>query len=145
MNTQPTKTNGFGIPGAGIDAPHERRPGVPMEMDPPKPMGHAHWTEPERQPDPGHILRRKGLKRLTPVFGTAVPPRGISGLMRRAAYELPEHWTSHWMVLLMADRVDAFEEQLGKVLPFAVPALAAFAALSVRRRRARRSWFSRAF
>ena len=74
--------------GGAVDASPEARPGVPMEWDPPHPAGAAHWREPERQPDPGHVLKRKGLDRLTPVFGTATPPRGLSGVLRRAAYAI---------------------------------------------------------
>ena len=93
----------------GIDATRDRRPGVPMETIPPHPVGAAHWREPERQADPGWVLKRESLPELTPVFGTSIPPRGISGAMRRAAYRIPDHHTSHWLVLLLADRVDALE------------------------------------
>ncbi len=110
------------IRGAGLDAKPERQPGVPMEIDPPRAAGNAHWNEPERQIDPGTVLKRKGLDELTPVFGTAIPPRGLSGFMRRAAYRIPEHHTSHWFVLLAADRVDALEHRVQKLLPFALPA-----------------------
>jgi hypothetical protein len=112
------------IPGAGVDASVSQRPGVPMESDPPRPAGFAHWAEPERQRDPGNVLKRKGLAELTPVFGTSVPPRGISGVMRRAAYEIPEHYTTHWLVLLLADRVDAVEHGHARWLALAVPTLA---------------------
>ncbi|MBX3210530.1 MAG: hypothetical protein KF850_00700 [Labilithrix sp.] len=128
------------------DASPERRPGVPMEAEHPRPVGGAHWTEPERQPDPGNILKRSDLTELTPVFGTAIPPRGLSGLMRRAAYAIPEHRTTHWLVLLLADRVDALEHRAARILPFALPvavvgglALLAFG----RHRRRRSSWLRR--
>ncbi len=101
-----------GIPGIGIDADPKTRPGIPMELEPPRPMGAAHWQAPTRQHDPGGILRRKGLPELTPVFGVTIAPRGLSGLMRRMAYEVPEHHTLHWLVLLFADRVDAIESRM---------------------------------
>lgn len=104
----------------GIDS-LEQRPGVPMENDPPVQAGNAHWAIPEKQIDPGNILKRKGLDELTPVFGTAVPPRGISGMLRRAAYNVAEHETSHWALLLIADRVDALEGRVKRALPFALP------------------------
>jgi hypothetical protein len=50
--------------------------------------------------------------RLTPVFGTAVPPRGLSGLVRRAAYKIPEHKGKRWMLLMLADRIDVQESRL---------------------------------
>ena len=64
------------------------------------------------------------------------------GVMRRAAYEIPEHHTMHWMILLLADRVDSIEHRVLRILPFALPlAVAGAAALAVTRRRRRRSWF----
>jgi hypothetical protein len=110
-------------PGAGIDGPKNRRPGVPMESVPPHAVGAAHWRVPDRQPDPGNVLRRSDLPKLTPVFGTAAPPRGISGRLRRAAYDVPEHHTSHWLLLLIADRIDALEDRFGTVLPIVLPLL----------------------
>lgn len=99
----------------GIDEALERRPGVPMEAEPRLDSG-AHWRTPQRQRRRATQLRRKGLARLTPVFGTAVPPRGISGLMRRIAYLTPEHRARHWLLLRAADRVDVLEGRLGRTL-----------------------------
>lgn len=99
----------------GVDAPPEPRPGVPRET-PPRPAEGSHWTVPSRQPAPRGRLRRKGLDRLTPVFGTATPPRGVSGLIRRIAYRIPEQRARHWMLLLTADRIDVMEGMLGDVL-----------------------------
>lgn len=99
----------------GIDQAPERRPGVPMEAEPSIDAG-AHWRVPERMPERRLHLHRKGLRRLTPVYGTAQPPRGVSGLMRRFAYRIPEHRARHWALLLAADRVDVFEGRLGEAL-----------------------------
>jgi len=143
MNTDVmTKTDGQGIVGAGIDSKREARPGVPKERQPPAPVGNAHWTEPERQPDPGNVLKRADLDELTPVFGTSVPPRGISGAMRRAAYRIPEYQTSHWFVLLLADRVDAIEHDPVYFARFTASVIAggvAIAAVLGARRGARRT------
>jgi hypothetical protein len=46
------------------------------------------------------------------VFGTAQPPRGLSGVLRRRAYLLPEHHTRHWLWLLLADRIDVLEHRV---------------------------------
>lgn len=116
MNTMELSNMKPAVPGAAVDAPRDRRPGVPMETEPRK-VGSAHWSVPEKQKDPGNILKRKGLSELTPVFGTSVPPRGISGAVRRAAYRLPEHYTSHWMLLLLADRIDAVEGAILELVP----------------------------
>jgi hypothetical protein len=37
---------------------------------------------------------------------------GLSGRLRRAAYALPTHLTRHWMLLAMADRIDALESRV---------------------------------
>ncbi len=99
----------------GYDQALERRPGVPMETVPRVDSG-AHWRIPERQRKRTQHYRRRGLRELTPVFGTAQPPRGVSGLMRRLAYRIPEHKARHWMLLLAADRVDVLEGRLGEAL-----------------------------
>lgn len=104
-----------------VDASLEQRPGVPMEKNPPRPAGNAHWETPDKQTDPGFVMRRKGLDELTPVFGTSCPPHGVSGAMRRAAYAVPEHFTSHWLILLLADRIDALEGRVRRTLPYALP------------------------
>lgn len=99
-------------PGAfGVDEPGRHRPGVPMEAETPPETG-AHWTTPERQQSEVEHLHRKALDQVTPVHGTAQPPKGLSGAMRRRAYGIPEHSPIHWAVLLAADRVDILEDRL---------------------------------
>ncbi|HEY3821407.1 MAG TPA: hypothetical protein VGL81_29775 [Polyangiaceae bacterium] len=139
MTLSNAKHDGVVVPPA-VDAPRDRRPGVPMEVNPPHPLGAPHWKEPDRQPDPGFILKRAGLERLTPVFGESAPPRGLSGMMRRAAYKIPEHYTTHWLALLLADRVDAVEhggprQILSILLPLAAVGGVAAALFSAGRRR----------
>ena len=43
------------------------------------------------------------------VFGTSVPPKGLSGMIRRFAYKYSEATLAHWMPLLLADRINVFE------------------------------------
>jgi hypothetical protein len=100
---------------AAADAGPDARPGVPREAEP-QPDPGAHWARPPRQSPTVTVLRRKGLDELTPVFGTAQPPHGLSGLIRRAAYRAPEHKARHWAGLLLADRVDVLESRLGRAL-----------------------------
>lgn len=100
------------IPGWGADADPRKRPGVPMILKPEAREG-AHWETPERQPSPPYpVLKRVELNALTPVFGTAAPPRGLSGVLRRVAYGIPEHRVRHVLLLLVADRVDVVESRL---------------------------------
>lgn len=135
MDTQIEKA----IPGAGVDGTQEARPGVPMEKEKPAPAGNAHWLTPEPMRDPGYIQKRAGLEQLTPVFGTSCPPRGLSGAMRKAAYEIPEHFTTHWLLLLAADRVDVVEDRLKFLVPFAIPLAAAGLYFGIRAQR--RTWW----
>jgi hypothetical protein len=54
------------------------------------------------QPQPQPILP-------PPVSSAAQPPRGLSGVVRRAAYAIPEHQVRHWALLILADRLDFLE------------------------------------
>ena len=107
-----------GIPGFGVDADPGSRPGVPEEQAPaPRPGA----RQPAQQRTVIGLTGTPvpGLK-LTPVYGTAQPPRGLSGVLRRKAYSVPGHLTRHWAMLLAADRIDTIEHApqrlLGKAL-----------------------------
>jgi hypothetical protein len=103
------------IPGWGVDLNPEDRPVVPMEDFDPG-ATNAHWDFPERQPErwPREMSPEHGV--LPPVFGTACPPRGVSGAIRKYAYTLSEGRTSHWMLLMLADRIDVLESRVEGVL-----------------------------
>ncbi|WP_437673053.1 hypothetical protein [Sorangium sp. So ce131] len=96
------------LPYWGVDLCPEDRPGVPREA-PPHLLSCTHWIEPERQPIEGRVLIHSGLARPTPVFSTALPPRGASGALRRVAYAAPDHRLPHWILLAVADRVDVLQ------------------------------------
>ncbi|SFN42693.1 hypothetical protein [Mycetocola miduiensis] len=100
------------IPGWGADLDPKNRPAVPRERFDPAATG-AHWDFPDRQPEKWPRERSVEHKMLTPVFGTTVPPRGVSGVLRKYAYrEYSEGQAAHWLILLAADRVDAVESHL---------------------------------
>ena len=71
-------------------------------------------------------LSREGIRLPTPVFGTAQPARGFSGLLRRAAHLVPDHRASRWMLLVAADRIDVLGGRLARNL-WLVPAMVALA------------------
>ena len=103
------------IPGWGVDLNYEDRPAVPMEnFD--RSLTNAHWDFPERQPERWPRERSIEHKFLTPVFGTACPPKGVSGVMRRYAYTFSEGQSAHWLILMAADRVDSFGSSVTSVL-----------------------------
>ena len=100
------------IPGWGVDLDPADRPAFPQELSPPADTG-ATWDFPERQTALGERERSIEHATLTPVFGTSVPLRGLSGVMRRHAYaRFSEARAAHWLLLLAADRVDAVESHL---------------------------------
>jgi hypothetical protein len=96
------------IPGWGVDLNY--RTAEPMEDYSPGASG-AHWHFPDRQPELWPRERSPEHAMLTPVFGTSCPPRGISGAIRKYAYTLSEGRTSHWMLLVLADRIDVLESR----------------------------------
>jgi hypothetical protein len=103
------------IPGWGVDLDPKDRPAVPKENFNPAATG-AHWDYPERQV--AHVPREKSPEHqfLTPVFGTACPPKGLSGALRRYAYRYSEGRARHWLLLMLADRVDVLESAIGDAL-----------------------------
>lgn len=99
------------IPGWGADLDPADRPSVPKERVPS--LNGAHWDFPERQPEKWPRERSIEHAFLTPVFGTSCPPKGLSGVMRKVAYNrYSEAKAAHWLLLLAADRVDALESAL---------------------------------
>src|SRR5215210_7150880 len=99
------------IPGWGVDLDPKDRPSVPREKFDPNLSG-AHWDFPERQEEKWPRERSIEHKFLTPVFGTSTPPTGLSGAMRKYAYKYSEGRAAHWLILIAADRVNAWEAHL---------------------------------
>jgi len=98
------------IPGWGMD--------VDPENDPTYPMKHANGADHERlnyekapqQPIDIEIFHSIERPNVTRVFGTSTPPSGLSGAIRRYAYDnYSEANALHWMTLILADRVNVFE------------------------------------
>jgi hypothetical protein len=98
------------IPGWGADLDPADRPSYPREQ--PGIETGAHWDFPERQPEKWPRERSVEHAFLPPVFGTSTPPAGVSGAIRRYAYKYSEGRTAHWLLLIAADRVDAWEHHL---------------------------------
>jgi hypothetical protein len=104
------------IPGWGADLDPRDRPAVPKLRFDPDATG-AHWDFPDLQPEAWPRERSIEHAFLTPVFGTSCPPRLVSGVMRRLAYDrYSEGRAAHWLILLAADRVDAVEHHLQSFL-----------------------------
>ena len=96
------------VNGWGADLDHKNRPAVPMERTPPR-LPHVHWDAPEQQHSHVkvfHSIERPGM---TPVYGTTVPPTGLSGKLRGLAFKYSENDARHWLILMLADRVNVGE------------------------------------
>jgi hypothetical protein len=100
------------IPGWGADLDPKDRPSFP-KLQFQEDLTGARWEFPERQPEKWPRERSIEHKFLTPVFGTAQPPTGVSGAIRKLSYRrYSEGRLAHWMLLILADRVDAWENHL---------------------------------
>ena len=100
------------IPGWGADLDPADRPSHPKLRYAPESTG-AHWRFPDRKA--GAEGRERSIEHafVTPVFGTAQPLHGPSGLIRRLAYRrFSEARLAHWLLLIAGDRVDAWGSHL---------------------------------
>lgn len=108
VETSATAIDTSSIIGWGVDANPQNDPTYPYRDR----SGDDHkgeWTRPAQQQPGVELLQSIEHKQLPAVFGTASPPKWISGMMRRAAFRWSEsHW-AHWMLLMGADRVNMVE------------------------------------
>ena len=111
-----------GIEGWGADLDPQARPGYPMERTPPR-FINRHWDELEHQKPTVRVYHSTERPGLTPVFGTAQPPSGVSGMIRGAAFRYSENDMRHWLMLLFADRVNVVEGILDDLAHGHVPNL----------------------
>jgi hypothetical protein len=103
------------IPGWGVDLDPANRPSTP-KLQFREDLTGARWEFPERQPETWPRERSIEHAFLTPVFGTAQPPKGLSGAIRKFSYATySEARIGHWLLLLLADRVDAWESHLASL------------------------------
>lgn len=96
------------IPGWGADLDPANRPAYPMERTPPRLPGlrAGPLLQQLQQVQVLHSTERSGI---TPLFGSSVPPSGVSGRLRELAFRYSENDLRHWLILLFADRVNMFE------------------------------------
>lgn len=108
------------IPGWGADLSSADRPAVPKERTPPR-LPDVHWDQPVAQHVHLEVLHSTERPGLTPVFGTTLPPAGLSGMMRRLAFRFSENDLRHWAILLAADRVNVGEGLLDDLAQGRIP------------------------
>jgi hypothetical protein len=96
------------IEGWGADLDGENRPGVPRDKAPYIGI-ETLYPDIERQLSSVKILKSVEHEQMPPVFGTTCPPKGLSGMLRGFAFRYSEGQFTHWLTLLLADRVDMVE------------------------------------
>jgi hypothetical protein len=100
------------IPGWGMDADPENDPTYPMKHRNGADHERLNYEKAPQQPidvEVFHSIERPGVTR---VFGTSTPPAGLSGAIRRYAYKYSEATATHWMTLILADRINVIEGKL---------------------------------
>lgn len=97
------------IKGWGVDADPENDPTYPMKLYSGDDHQRLNWKRPPQQPETVEVLHSNERPRVSAVFGTSIPPSGLSGVIRRQAFKYSESRFGHWLPLLLADRVNVVE------------------------------------
>ena len=97
------------IPGWGVDADPENDPTYPMKHRTGADYERLNYERPTQQPVTVEVLHSIERPNLTSVFGTATPPQGLSGALRRYAFKHSESTYMHWVPLVLADRINVVE------------------------------------
>lgn len=97
------------IKGWGIDADPKNDPTYPMRKRSEDDHKGYSWERPPLQPVNMEVLHSIERPNITAVFGTAMPPTGLSGKIRRYAFQYGEGSFAHWLPLIFADRVNVVE------------------------------------
>jgi len=109
------------IPGWGMDADPENDPTYPMKHGNGADHQRLHYEKAPQQPVDMEVLHSIERPNITRVFGTSVPPTGLSGAIRRFAYKYSEAKATHWMTLILADRVNVVEGRLDDLKNGVIP------------------------
>jgi hypothetical protein len=97
------------IKGWGIDADPKNEPTYPMKHYTGDDHKRINWERPTLQQETVEVLHSNERPSLSAVFGTSVPPSGLSGTIRRLAFKYSESSYGHWLPLLLADRINIVE------------------------------------
>lgn len=97
------------INGWGIDADSLDVPNYPIKKRTENDNKGMIWERPAQQPALVEVLHSNERPGISAVFGTPNPPTGLSGKIRRFAFRYSESSWTHWLALLVADRVNMME------------------------------------
>ena len=104
-----TNSNYKDIKGWGVDANPSDNPNYLIKQYNGDDLQRLYWKRPPLQPVTVEILKSVEHARVPAVFGTTVPPSGLSGKLRRIAFKYNESEYGHWLNLLLADRINVVE------------------------------------
>ncbi len=97
------------IKGWGIDADPKNEPTYPMKHYNGDDYKRLNYDRPTQQPQTVEVLHSNERPSVSAVFGTTVPPEGLSGKLRRHAFKYSEGNWNHWLTLILADRINMVE------------------------------------
>jgi hypothetical protein len=97
------------VKGWGVDANPKNDPTYPMKNRNNGEHAGYSWERPPLQPKSVEVLHSNERPDVTAAFGTSTPPSGLSGMIRRFAFNYSENSYGHWLPLMLADRVGVVE------------------------------------
>lgn len=97
------------VVGWGVDADPENDPTWPMRDRSNDDGPGMNWTPPPRQDSEVEVLQSVEHVRRPAAVGTSTPPSGLSGSLRRSAFRFSESQWGHWLLLMLADRINTVE------------------------------------
>lgn len=97
------------VKGWGIDADPENDPTYPIKKRVDGEHAGYNWERSAQQPIEVEVLHSNERPNVSATFGTATPPAGLSGMIRREAFKFSENSYGHWLPLMLADRVGIVE------------------------------------
>ena len=111
-NTENSLIDQSQVKGWGVDADPENDPTYPIKNRNNGEHAGYSWERPPQQPVNVEILHSNERPNVSATFGTSTPPAGLSGWIRRAAFNYSESSYGHWLPLMLADRVGVVEGYL---------------------------------
>ena len=97
------------IKGWAIDANSKNDPTYPIRLRFEGDRAGYCWFRPTQQGNAEGILQSNEHPHLTSVFGTSASAAHLSGAIRRYAFRFSEGRYRHWLLLLLADRINMVE------------------------------------
>ncbi|MBE8722465.1 hypothetical protein [Sphingobacterium pedocola] len=97
------------INGWGIDADPKNEPTYPIKNYTEDDHKRINWDRPVLQQPTVEVLHSNERPGYSAVIGETLPPSGLSGKLRRYAFQFSESSYGHWLPLLLADRINELE------------------------------------